>query len=465
MNKLKLVKFKAFDDTLTLPLDNHKNLLLYGENGAGKSSIYEALKVIFFKARLESHLSAPTPEDLEQLQKQLWSSYDNKITNQAFTLEINDVDHKAFDRTPYQVFLISIEELNISDRINLQSLLETFFFDILDIPGFCIREFQQIQDQVNAALTIFQETVQIEIDNQDSFTLKITDTRKNIETKTDIRRYFNEAKLNMILLLVLLNAIDLSKDAARHKLLVLDDFITSLDASNRTFLIKYIFEKFNDSQVIILTHNVSFYNLIMFMVYNQFNTGANWAFGNLYEINNLHKLYIKSEIERALKIKDDYNALPLPHVANDIENIGNRIRKKFEVLLYEYSKLLMIGSIEDSKKILQRITQGKPAYFKSGETASDLVEALEATLLDPNDHNIKARLQAKIDQYKLSDFANFRAILNELKLYQKVTMHPMSHGVAGMTTFTTKEIENSIALLEKMERYLKDIVDDNVAVV
>lgn len=465
MNKLKLNKFKAFEDTLTIPLDSRKNLLLYGENGAGKSSIYEALKVIFFKARLESQLSALTPEDLEQKRNELWSSYDNKITSQAFKLEINDTDHLTFDRTPYQVFLISIEELSIGDRISLQSLLETFFFDIPDIPGFCGREFQRIQDLVNAALTTFQETVQIEIDNEDAFTLKIIDPRKHIETKNGIRKYFNEAKLNIILLLVLLNAIDVSKDTARHKVLVLDDFITSLDASNRTFLIKYIFDKFQDSQVLILTHNVSFYNLIMFMVRVVFNNYEHWAFANLYEINNAHKIYIKSEIELSKKIRDDYEALSLPHASTDIENIGNRIRKKFEVLLYEYSKLLMIGSVEDSKKILERLTEGKPAYFKGKKTASDLIDIIEATLADPNDFNIKSRLQAHIDGYKLADFANFRTILKELRLYQKVTMHPMSHGVDGINTFTTKEIANSINLLEKMEGYLKDIVNTDVAIV
>ncbi|OJW34084.1 MAG: hypothetical protein BGO54_05285 [Sphingobacteriales bacterium 46-32] len=465
MNKLKLINFKAFEDSLAIALDNRKNLLLYGENGAGKSSIYEALKVIFFKARLESQLSALTPEDLEQKRNELWSSYDNKITSQAFNLEINDTDHHTFDRTPYQVFLISIEELSIGDRISLQTLLKTFFFDIPDIPGFCNREFQRIQDLVNASLTTFQETVQIEIDNQDAFTLRIIDPRKHIETKTGIRKYFNEAKLNLILLLVLLNAIDISKDSARHKILVLDDFITSLDASNRTFLIKDIFAKFQDSQILILTHNVSFYNLIMFMVRTSVTNHEHWAFANLYEINNAHKLYIKSEIERSKKIKADYEALPLPQATFDIENIGNRIRKKFETLLYEYSKLLMIGAVEESKKILERLSQGKPVYFKYEKNASDLVDTIEAALADPNDFNIKARLQAMIDEYKLAEFANFRTILKELKLYQKVTMHPMSHGVDGINTFTTKEIANSITILEKMEGYLKDIVDSDVSVV
>jgi hypothetical protein len=203
----------------------------------------------------------------------------------------------------------------------------------------------------------------------------------------------------------------------------------------------------------------------MYVIKDIDHTGARWAFSNLFEINNTHKIYIKSEIERVKTIKDDFNALTSSAAAGDIENIGNRIRKKFEILLYEYSKLLMIGTVEDSKKILDRITQGKSAYYKSNNTASDLVDSIENILLENNPNNLINRLQATINTYKNSEFNNFQRILKELKLYQKVTMHPMSHGVKGMPTFTIKEIEKSIELLDKMETYLKEMVDNNVVTV
>ncbi len=58
MKNLKLKNFKAYREEFeelpdkVLKIDNN-NLLLYGENGSGKSSIYEAIKVIFFKNKLE----------------------------------------------------------------------------------------------------------------------------------------------------------------------------------------------------------------------------------------------------------------------------------------------------------------------------------------------------------------------------------------------------------------------------
>lgn len=467
MNKLKLVKFKAFEGEVVLPLDDKKNLLLYGENGAGKSSIYEAIKVVFFKNKIESQISANTPEDLQQLTNELWSSFNNKIDNTDFGIEVNDTDYKAFHTGDHQVFMISIEELVVDNSVNLKSLLSRFYFSIDEaaIETLCRDYHSNIQTEVNNALVDFKETVKIEIDEEDSFNIKIVDSKKNIQSKFEIKKYFNEAKLNLIILLILLNAITIFKDGAKSKVLVLDDFITSLDSSNRTFLIKYIFDKFGDTQLFILTHNISFYNLIMYVIGSIDSTMDKWTFSNLYEINNTHKVYIKSEIERVQTIKHDFVALPANPLAADIDSIGNRIRKKFEVLLYEYSKLLMIGSVEDSSKILDRITQGKPAYYKEKNTASDLIDEIEVVLNENNSNNLTQRLQTKINNYKNPQFANFQKILKELKLYQKVTMHPMSHGVAGMPTFTIKEIEKSIELLKKMEDYLKEMVNSNVAVV
>lgn len=84
------------------------------------------------------------------------------------------------------------------------------------------------------------------------------------------------------------------------------------------------------------------------------------------------------------------------------------------------------------------------AYFHNKETASDLVSKIENILSENNPINLAPRLQTKIDEYKYDEYPNFQKIVKELKLYQKVIMHPMSHGVIGMRTFTTKEIKNQL---------------------
>ncbi len=464
MNSIKIAKFKAFEGEIILPLNTRKNLLLYGENGAGKSSIFESLKIVFFREKIESGINTQTPENFQQLKDELWNSYNNKINNQNFEIEINGTDYNAFDYSNYQVFLISIEELFSSNELNLKSLLNRFYFNI-DINNLCENHFKTIQDNVNEVLLSFNESVTIVIDEEDTYNIKIIDSKKNIESKADLKKFFNEAKLNLVVLLILLNSIIQSKTDEKNKVLVLDDFITSLDTSNRTFLIKYIFEKFQDSQILLLTHNISFYNLIKFVINDINKVQEKWVLANLFEINNLHKIYIKSEIEKVSTIKNAFVALTNVSTSEGIEGIGNRIRKKFEILLYEYSKLVMIGTVEDSNKIFNRIMNGKSVYYKEKKTASDLIDEIEYVLNENNNNNLQTRLQSKIGEYKNSDFDNFKKILKELKLYQKITMHTMSHGVDGMPTFTIKEIQKSLVLLEKLEGYLKELVDDNVATV
>ena len=50
---LELTHFKAFKESVTFSLDG-KNLLLFGENGAGKTSVFEALKFAFFHEKIEA---------------------------------------------------------------------------------------------------------------------------------------------------------------------------------------------------------------------------------------------------------------------------------------------------------------------------------------------------------------------------------------------------------------------------
>lgn len=47
ITRIRLQSFRAFDEPFELDLEGGKNLLLHGENGSGKSSIYQALKYFF----------------------------------------------------------------------------------------------------------------------------------------------------------------------------------------------------------------------------------------------------------------------------------------------------------------------------------------------------------------------------------------------------------------------------------
>ena len=53
IDRFEIESFKAFKDATSFDLEG-RSLLVYGENGAGKSSVYEALKLTFFYQRIKN---------------------------------------------------------------------------------------------------------------------------------------------------------------------------------------------------------------------------------------------------------------------------------------------------------------------------------------------------------------------------------------------------------------------------
>ncbi|PXV66928.1 AAA domain-containing protein [Dysgonomonas alginatilytica] len=459
MEKLFINYFKAFSEELELKIGN-KNLLLYGENGAGKSSIYEAIKYIFFQDKIEGLKirTTITPEEKQQQKNDLKSSYNNKQVNNPFQLKINNTDYDSFNKIDYQVFMISSEDILVKSNISLEDVMRTCYFNIGDTDIFLNNYYDLIESEVNLILKRdFKEDIRISIDNSDNFKCIIIDDPKNLRRKEELKNYFNEAKLNLIILLLLFTIIHIAEDSSKKRLLILDDFVTSMDASNRTYLINHVLSTFCNFQKIILTHNISFYNLIMFVI-NEINIeNPKWDFCNLYELNNSHKVYQKSLIEKVSCIRTDFNA-----GGYNITELGNRIRKKIEILLYEFSKLMMIGAVEESKNILSSILNDKSIYYDNNKTGYDLINDVKIILADGNDRDLRNRICNKIDSYGKINHSQLKSILKNLKLYQKVTMHPLSHATIGLTTFTVKEIIECLDLLEKIESNLKGCINGNV---
>ena len=464
MKVLEISKFKAFKELLEIEI-SESNLLLYGENGAGKSSIFEAFKVIFFYERLENELpNVNTPEDFEEHKKNLWASFNNSNLNEDFTIKINGDDYRSFDKSAYQVSMISLSELQISGKINLVDLINKFYINIgLSAHEFSSIMFTTVEEEVNKSLANFGEDIKIKIDAQNYYDITFIDTNRKLERTGDIKKYFNEGKINLVVLLLLFTVINICSEKSKRKKLILDDFITSLDVSNRTFIYRYLIDNFSDFQILIFTHNISFFNLIKYLNNNAFNkVGVSWINMNLYEIYSKHKIYSKTDIEKVKDIIDIYSNIN-SNTTYDIEDIGNKVRKRFEIILNELSKILMLNGLEDYGKILDRICNSRSIFLQpDGRNVYDLIDEVDS-LLTKNipDHKIKKLLRDKINSYKL-DLDNVKDILKNLKIYQKVTLHPLSHGSNGMPTFTLKEIGVSLSLLAKLEKCVEDLMETNV---
>lgn len=461
MKSLLLKSFKAHTE-LNIPFAE-KSFLLYGDNGAGKSSIYEALKLTFFKIKIKDSIKTTksTEEDINEEINGFFRKYNNQNLNNDYDVILNDTNINYED---YQVFMLNLEDRKFDNDLKLTEFLDKVYFNIdIDLPT----DYKKIRKIVNNILKNFREDIRVVIDKND-FTVKITDKSRNIIKEENLKHYFNEAKLNLVIFAILFAVIELSQNQNKKRILILDDFITSLDMSNRTFLMKYILETFEDFQIVILTHNVYFYNLIMYLVNDIYKVKDNWKYANLYEIGGEHKLYMNDELIELPKLrKEIYGQNP------QYNRIGNDLRKKFERLLYEFSKILMIGSVEESNKILELLDKTKNIYLlrdnsiniKTKEqvykNSNDLLIEIEE-LIDTNKtiEDVKNRIiEYKEVDNLLPDMLN---IIRELKIYQKVSMHSLSHGQVGQNPVSQKEIEKSLELLEVFQKQMQFLVNKKV---
>ena len=456
MNSLKIENFKAHKNLLIEP--KNRNLLLYGDNGAGKSSIYDAIKICFFKHKIEpTKTDEQTIQEFEEIKKTFWFKYNNKITKQPFTIKINGVDYTKFDSSSYCVHMLNIENLCKNEYIRLDVLLKrNYIFD--NISEFLKNNYKEIQKNINTEVEkYFKESFQIDIDAEDEYKIRMKDDKRGIDfIKENLSLYFNEAKINLVYLLLFFECVKLYPKKEKN-ILVLDDFITSLDIANRTSIIKYIFDNFRNFQILIFTHNVYFYNLITYMINEYYKSdkklnNSKWSFTNLYEIENDHFIYEKGS-NSFEELKKEYDAGKFVP-----DEFGNKLRQKFEILLHEISKNLIVGSVEENKNIISNIEDGKiiVLYEKIIDEIKKLIN--DKKLIDIP----KSNLESIINNSTLDGFKDIQKIVKELKLYQKIILHPMSHGMEGQSPYTMNEIRHSMDLLGKLDKEMKKFIDKKI---
>lgn len=463
MEKIEINHFKAFGSRIAfIPTEQRKNLLLYGENGAGKTSVFEALKLIFFRQRLlkEKITIGGTPEQRQNDEEAFYKEYQHKGDTFDIDLKLNGEDFKSINYAQYRCFMISnvdVESVSTStnkDVINLRHILKKAFIDCSDIDTFVSGNISNIISDVNKSLVQdFIETIKIGQENTD-FDIYIEDANAKLRASDGLHTAFNEAKLNLVRLLALLVCIQLlnNNDTSKHKILVLDDVVTSLDASNRLYIIRYILSNFADFQKIVLTHNIGFNNLFVNQIKDQQKENE-WLLENLYQTNCGAYIYDYNELKTSKEIKGEFNNGMLPP-----NTIGNEIRKRFEAVVLELSKILQIEASQEAKYLTTRLTNGKPIYIRAKSqklfVGEDLVSSI-SNILSSTDNDAEKIQKAKneIDKYQSNpNMQKIIPMIKEMKTYQKVIIHQLSHGKTCTTpNFIQKEVEGSMALLAKLE--------------
>ena len=459
MNSIELDNFKAFKKSAKFPLDG-KSVLIYGENGAGKTSLFEAIKFFYFRQRIMQERIMPNivGEDRLAEEERVISDYKHDEAR-PLTINIDDESYNIHDANDSNIFLVSYSLLSNSDEITIKALTENTYFT----QGEGIRTeeeptfYNMIVESVNDDLQEYFYFDQVKLNLLDATTGRCSLSNENIqEGKSErLNSYFNESILHVVRFVVLIECMKYFQKVGQPTLVLFDDCFNSLDAPNRTFMIKFMLSKLEDTQKIVLTHNTGFYNLFCYIYSNFSDESDKWIRYRLFKYDEKH-FFLDGNEKTTKDIKDSINNIP------DNE-IGNELRKRFEVLVYELSRLNNIGELQETRTLLDRLCKkGTPAYFsvENGKckTVYDLLGEIYSNVTNGNSYQLAKRLKDKIDSYRNNAFLDqIQPWLVDLRLMQKVALHQASHGHEHINPSEPAEITYTLALLEKLERALNSV--------
>lgn len=227
--------------------------------------------------------------------------------------------------------------------------------------------------------------------------------------------FLNEAKLTSIALSIRFAMLDQKLSGAiagdTPKFLILDDVLISLDMSNREIVLDIILQEFTDYQLLILTHDRNFFELLRHRI-KRFGQ-ENWKYIEMYECE-------KDGIPRPfIKTSDTYlEKAELYFHQKEYEIAGNFLRKEAESFCKEFlPKKLHYTSEYNLHNLDGLITQCK-TYAESAGLDKSLFEALDSHrkfVLNPTSH----------DSYDVPKFNNeVGNCLHTLKKLREIKTEP-----------------------------------------
>ncbi len=326
ITKIEIKNFKAFRGPDVIDLGKKgQNLLLYGENGSGKTSLYKALELF---------LDSSEPDSIEFIDHKNISATDNGYVRLHFTpnpdLQKETYEWSEMEDAPNDTKVQPIIEASKAKGfLDYKALLHTHYlhyasntvnvFDLLienllanvinDRTGQSIsEEWQNISEQIPLAPTHDVETFEAQID---TFNIGLSNQLESLQTKAseilqkfggesafvqldfgfqgleydqengtlnyqeiplrvkffdeDIRvhhQFLNEAKLSAIALAIYFAGFLLLQPKTNLKILALDDMLIGLDMSNRLPVLDILDEYFSDYQIFLTTYDKAWYEIV-----------------------------------------------------------------------------------------------------------------------------------------------------------------------------------------------------------
>jgi len=490
--RIKNIELNNFKFHNKLKFDiNNKNCLIYGENGTGKSSIYWGLASVF-KSKLIDDISKYknyiTDEDasieivmdddtvlrLNEDNEKITNSFNTiYFLNQNFLEEIikNDNLYEFFEKTlnlQFQRISDIVNSINsFNEQINVNNHIEVienrqsktreydeFLNDLKERANEIIKEYFQEEN-----LILSFESQWGESNTFGNYEFSKPLIKLLINRRGSISINFNEAKLKLIALAIVLALIKLEEDLSNQiKLLVLDDFLTSLDMGNRKYIIEYIFRQFKKYQIVFLTHNLQFFNLSKRHI-NHYNLSNKWDIKNIFLHNNASMICTKKGYldEAKQKLSD-----------GEYQISGNLVRKEFERITNELKLIMEVGKQEELRSTITVIKKNidNQIYFqKPFESLIDLyknTKKIEEILQQDSPENNKLEQISQgidslnLEQFNQSSMQTLKSLIHNVIFYKDIVFNPASHSSEDVEVYR-KECEGGIKLLEKFNALLENL--------
>jgi energy-coupling factor transporter ATP-binding protein EcfA2 len=520
INKLIIKNFKFFYGEECIHIGG-KNLLIYGENGSGKSSIYWALYTFLqsvFKTENHELTKYFDPKNDQNLVNRFASDGAESSLNLEFidddkNILANEISFSKFETKDNPLIREAALGSDFIDHKVLSSIYNYYHKQEIDLFGFFQHHLfpfinfrmsdtisgsdkggnnaAQWWKNINAAASVwkkkssaeyknlnenikifndelnyylnhisqytnkyldkhFQEKFNIRFDYRDAtynnsrnkyvdsiippqiiLTVELTFDEIQNQDKKRISRphsFLNEAKLSILALSMRLAILDEKYVEAYPKILVLDDFLMSMDMSNREFVLNIIFENFMSKyQILLFTHQRGLFEEARKYLDNLYSKKAKdsgivdttvieaeiqkyWNIIEMYETDNINKIPIpiivkhKDSLQKALyyfKENIDYYAC------------GNNLRSALE----EYFRLFI-----PRNKFRDR--NGNP------------IEPKNLMLFDLLIHAKKYFNEVNFDTDPL----------DKLEKYKERSLNPASH-YNPLTDFYKKELQEIFSIL------------------
>ena len=469
ITEIEIKNFRAFRETCSINLHKKgKNLLIYGENGSGKSSLYFALKFFLESGEDDSYMSKnhqniftegddryiklhvrADKQSKEHIYEWLQSV---KETNDLLIIGASKakgfLDYKDLLETHYvhresgtvDVFDLLVKNLlaNTVSIITGQSL-EDDWDDIQpqsprpnEIDQVAILEEQienfnrelasrleELQTKTSEILDKFGYDIDLELDfqgivynreekilNGKQILLKIKFFGREILTH---QKFLNEAKLSAIAISIYFASI-LLQPSSELKILALDDVLIGLDMSNRLPVLDILKEYFSDYQIFFMTYDRAWYEIV-----KQRTADSEWKYAEFYLKTDEYEIPIYVEDRAYLEKAKEY------FDANDYKACAIYLRTAFEVAIKRFC---------DKKNLKVRYREN-PKDLTSDDFWQPIKEG------------------------KRKDGTPFldQTRIGEIELYRSIILNPISH--SRIVSVAKKEISEAVEVVEKLEAELK----------